>query len=142
MSKLDSNEHLYYPTVILLLVNLVSLIFAILSLRPNVSDGLFTREDIENQRTNLLFFGNFHKMKREDYHWGMNKLMENSNFLYSNLIDDIYFLGVVLARKYKLLRTAYNIFMFGMIIVVIAYIVSLSFAEEPIKEVILNSLQE
>lgn len=142
LSKIDSNQHLYIPTIILLLVNLASLIFAILSLRPNVSDGLFTRADIENQKTNLLFFGNFHKMKREDYHWGMNKLMENANFLYSNLIDDIYFLGVVLARKYKLLRTSYNIFMFGMIIVVIAYIVSLSFAEEPIQEAIINSLQE
>ena len=142
MQKLDSNEHLVYPTIILLAVNLGALIFAILSLRPNVSDGLFTREDIENQKTNLLFFGNFHKMKREDYHWGMNKLMENSNFLYSNLIDDIYFLGVVLARKYKLLRTSYTIFMFGMVVVVIAYIISLQFAEETIKEAIMNTLQE
>jgi len=142
MQKLDSNAHLVYPTIILLAVNLGALIFAILSLRPNVSDGLFTREDIDNQKTNLLFFGNFHKMKREDYHWGMNKLMENSNFLYSNLIDDIYFLGVVLARKYKLLRTSYTIFMYGMVIVVIAYIISLQFAEEPIKEAIMNTLQE
>ena len=141
LSKIDSNAHLYIPTILLLLVNLASLIFAILSLRPNVSDGLFTRADIENQKTNLLFFGNFHKMKREDYHWGMNKLMENANFLYSNLIDDIYFLGVVLARKYKLLRTSYNIFMYGMIIVVMAYIISLSFAEEPMQE-LKDSLQE
>jgi predicted metal-dependent HD superfamily phosphohydrolase len=56
MQKLDSNEHLIPPTIILLLVTLASLIFAILSLRPNVSDGKFTREDIDNQKTNLLFF--------------------------------------------------------------------------------------
>lgn len=142
MQKLDSNTHLIYPTILLLFVNLSALTFAILSLRPNISNGLFTRDDIENQRTNLLFFGNFHRMKREDYHWGMNKLMENSNFLYSNLIDDIYFLGVVLARKYKLLRTSYNIFMVGMIVVVIAYIISLNFAEAPINEAIMNSLPQ
>ena len=142
MQKLDSNGHLITPTIILLSVNLGSLIFAILSLRPNVSDGKFTREDIENQKTNLLFFGNFHKMKREDYHWGMNKLMENSNFLYSNLIDDIYFLGVVLARKYKLLRTSYTIFMYGMVIAVIAFVISLNFAEESIKDAILNTITE
>lgn len=142
MQKLDSNDHLIIPTIILLSVNLGALIFAILSLRPNVSAGLFTREDIENQKTNLLFFGNFHKMKREDYHWGMNKLMENANFLYSNLIDDIYFLGVVLARKYKLLRTSYTIFMFGMVIVVIAFVISLGFVEEPIREAIINTLEE
>ncbi|MEL6660108.1 MAG: Pycsar system effector family protein [Bacteroidota bacterium] len=142
MQKLDSNPHLIPPTIILLSVNLASLVFAILSLRPNVSDGLFTRQDIENQKTNLLFFGNFHKMKREDYHWGMNKLMESANFLYSNLIDDIYFLGVVLARKYRLLRTSYNIFMYGMIVVVVAFIISLSFVEEPITEAIIHTLQE
>jgi hypothetical protein len=142
MNKLDTNPHLIYPTVILLAVNLSALVFAILSLRPNISDGKFTRDDIENQRTNLLFFGNFHKMSRADYHWGMNKLMENANFLYSNLIDDIYFLGVVLARKYKLLRTSYNIFMLGIVVAVIAFLISLNFAEEPIKDAILNTLTE
>ncbi|MEZ4687964.1 MAG: DUF5706 domain-containing protein [Bacteroidia bacterium] len=141
LSKIDSNPYLYYPTILLLLVNLTALIFAILALRPNVSDGRFTREDIENQNTNLLFFGNFHKMSRTDYHWGMNKLMENANFLYSNLIDDIYFLGVVLARKYTLLRISYNVFMYGMIVVVIAYIISLRFAEVPISDV-LDTLQK
>lgn len=138
MQRLDWDSHLIYPTLFLLAVNLSSLVFAILSLRPNVSKGLFTREDIENHNTNLLFFGNFHKMKREDYHWGMNHLMENANFLYSNLIDDIYFLGVVLARKYKLLRTSYNIFMFGMVAVVIAYVISLGFSEGPILDTFRN----
>ena len=128
MQKLDSNPHLIVPTIILLLVNLGSIIFSILSLRPNVTRGMFTREDIENQRTNLLFFGNFHKMKREDYQWGMNQLMENASFLYSSLIDDIYFLGVVLAVKYKHLRTSYNIFMYGIVVAVIAFVLSNYFA--------------
>lgn len=128
MQKLDSNPHLIVPTIILLIVNLGSIIFSILSLRPNVTRGMFTREDIENQRTNLLFFGNFHKMTREDYQWGMNQLMENASFLYSSLIDDIYFLGVVLALKYKHLRTSYNIFMYGIVVAVIAFVLSNYFA--------------
>ena len=129
MQKLDNNPHLIAPTVILLTVNLGSMVFAILSIRPNVTDGLFTREDIENQRTNLLFFGNFHKMKRDDYHWGMNQLMENASFLYSNLIDDIYFLGVVLATKYRYLRYSYNVFMYGIVVAVIAFVISNFWAE-------------
>ncbi len=124
MQKLDSNPHLIVPTTILLSVNLGSIVFSILSTRPNISTGFFTREDIENQRTNLLFFGNFHKMKRDDYHWGMTQLMDNGSYLYSSLIDDIYFLGVVLARKYKYLRTSYNIFMYGLVVAVIAFVVS------------------
>ncbi len=129
MQKLDSNPHLLPPTIILLVVTLSSIVYSVLSLRPNITTGKFTREDIANQKTNLLFFGNFHKMKREDYHWGMNLLMENASFLYSNLIDDIFFLGVVLAKKYNYLRVAYNIFMYGIIISVIAFVIAILFFE-------------
>jgi predicted metal-dependent HD superfamily phosphohydrolase len=127
MQKLDSNPHLIPPTIVLLIVTLSSIVYSILSLRPNITSGKFSKEDIANQKTNLLFFGNFHKMTREDYHWGMNRLMENSSFLYSNLIDDIFFLGVVLAKKYKYLRAAYNIFMFGIIVAVITFVVAILF---------------
>ncbi len=127
MQKLDSNPHLIPPTIILLLVTLSSIVFSVLSLRPNITSGKFKREDIENQNTNLLFFGNFHKMKREDYHWGMNRLMDNASFLYSSLIDDIFFLGVVLAKKYNYLRIAYNIFMYGITIAVIAFVLAILF---------------
>ena len=128
MAELDTSPQLIAPTIILLAVNLTSIVFAIFAIRPNITKGLFTREDIEDHRTNLLFFGNFHRMKREDYHWGMNQLMENSSFLYSNLIDDIYFLGLVLAKKYDHLRNAYNVFMFGIIVAVIAFVISSFFA--------------
>lgn len=136
MQKLDNNPHLIIPTIILLTVNLSSMIFSILSIRPNVTAGLFTREDIANQKTNLLFFGNFHKMKRDDYHWGMNELMANASFLYSSLIDDIYFLGVVLATKYKYLRYSYNIFMYGIVVAVIAFVVSNFFAVSKVSSLI------
>lgn len=127
MQKLDSNPHLIPPTIILLIVTLTSIVYSILSLKPNITAGKFNREDIENQDMNLLFFGNFHKMKREDYHWGMNRLMESATFLYSNLIDDIFFLGIVLAKKYNYLRTAYTIFMYGIIVAVIAFVAAILF---------------
>ncbi len=125
--RFDDSPHLIAPTLILLLVNLGSIVFSVLSIRPTVTKGLFTREDIEKHRTNLLFFGNFHKMKRDDYHWGMNQLMDNATFLYTNLIDDIYFLGVVLAKKYRFLRISYDIFMYGIVVAVLAFVVATVF---------------
>jgi predicted metal-dependent HD superfamily phosphohydrolase len=122
MQKLDTNPHLIIPVAVLLLVNLLSMIFAILSTRPNVTSGKFTRDDIEQKKANLLFFGNFHQMPRNDYQWGMKRLMEESNYLYSALIDDIYFLGVVLGKKYRYLRISYNIFMYGIVVAVAAFI--------------------
>ncbi|MBF4507975.1 HD domain-containing protein [Flavobacterium sp. JLP] len=124
--KLDSpkNAHLVIPTFIMLMSSVITIIFAILSTRPKVTSGVFTREDIENKKINLLFFGNFYKMPLEEYDWAMNEMMKDRDYLYSNMIKDLYFLGLVLQRKYNLLRIAYNFFMVGIIITVIAFVIA------------------
>ena len=124
LRKLDANNFLIIPAIILLLVSLVTIVLSILATRPNIPGGTFTQEQLDNKKTNLLFFGNFYKMSFESYDDGMQKLMSDSEFLYGSLIRDIYNQGVVLGKKYKLLRSAYNIFMFGLIISVVAFIVA------------------
>ena len=63
-------------------------------------------------------------MNLESYQAEMHKMMENSALIYSCLIKDIHTEGVVLARKYKLLRTSYNVFMFGTIVATVAFIIA------------------
>jgi len=123
-SKLDSNPHLILPTSFTLAISMVTIVFSILSTRPNITKGRFTKEDIKNRKVNLLFFGNFHKMTRDEYRAGMFETMEDSEYLYTSLIDDIYFNGKVLGKKYKYLRTAFNIFMFGLIISVLLFLIT------------------
>ncbi|WP_316633605.1 Pycsar system effector family protein [uncultured Flavobacterium sp.] len=124
--KLDSpkNAHLVIPTFIMLISSVTTIIFAILSTRPKVTTGVFTREDIEAKKINLLFFGNFYKMPLAEYDWAMNEMMKDRDYLYSTMIKDLYYLGLVLQRKYTLLRIAYNLFMTGLIITVIAFIIA------------------
>ncbi|KQB39297.1 Pycsar system effector family protein [Flavobacterium aquidurense] len=124
--KLDSpkNAHLVIPTFIMLMSSVITIIFAILSTRPKVTSGVFTREDIENKKINLLFFGNFYKMPLEEYDWAMNEMMKDRDYLYSNMIKDLYYLGLVLQRKYNLLRIAYNFFMVGLIVTVVSFIIA------------------
>lgn len=112
------------PTVILVATCLSAMIFAILSTRPSVNSGRFTEEDIRAKRANLLFFGNFHRMELEEYQWGMNEMLKDRKYLYNSMIKDIYFLGVVLARKYRFLRISYTIFMWGLIVSVIAFAIA------------------
>jgi hypothetical protein len=95
---------------------------AILATRPNVSSGVFTDQDVLSKKTNLLFFGNFHKMKLDRYEWGMKEMMKDGDYLYSSLIKDIYYLGVVLGKKYKLLRACYTFFMIGFVISILAFV--------------------
>ena len=122
--KLDSpaNAHLVTPTLILTVFCMISIIFAILSTRPKVTSGTFTRKDIEDKKVNLLFFGNFYKVPLEEYEWAVNEMMKDREYLYGSMIKDLYFLGLVLNRKYKLLRITYTIFMIGIIVSVSAFI--------------------
>jgi predicted metal-dependent HD superfamily phosphohydrolase len=122
--KLDNpnNSHLVLPTFLLMIFSTTSIVFAILSTRPKVTTGTFSREDIENRKVNLLFFGNFYKMPLEDFDWAMKELMKDRDYLYSSMIKDLYFLGRVLHRKYTMLRITYTIFMIGIILSVIAFV--------------------
>jgi len=112
------------PTIVLVATCLGAMIFAILATRPSINEGRFSEEDIRAKRTNLLFFGNFHRMQLEEYQWGMNELLKDREYLYNSMIKDIYFLGVVLAKKYKLLRISYTIFMYGLILSVLAFVIA------------------
>ena len=122
--RLEVDTYLIIPTVIFLAFSVTTIVLAILSTRPKISQGVFSREDIMNRKTNLLFFGNFHKASLEEYEWGMSQMMRDQDYLYGTLIKDIHQLGVVLGRKYRLLRVAYNIFMIGIIVSVLAFAIA------------------
>jgi predicted metal-dependent HD superfamily phosphohydrolase len=123
--RLEEDPRLIGPTILLISVCLTTTVFAILATRPNLSAGRFTRDDIKNKKTNLLFFGNFHAMSVEDYEWSMKQMMKDADYLYGSLIKDIYYLGKVLGKKYKFLRIAYNIFMFGFVLAILSFIAAL-----------------
>ncbi len=129
--KLEEYPHLTIPGITLTIVCLVTIIFAVLATRPNVTKGKFEREDILAKKTNLLFFGNFHKMDLQDYQWGMKEMLKDADYLYSSMIKDIYFLGAVLGKKYRLLRYSYTIFMFGFVLSIIGFIVAELFFKSP-----------
>ena len=122
--KLQTDTYLQIPVGTLVVVCILSMVFSILATRPTVTSGTFTKEDIAAKKTNLLFFGNFHKMGYPDYDWGMTELLADKNYLYSSMIKDTYFLGIVLAKKYRYLRIAYNIFMYGLILAMIAFTIA------------------
>ena len=124
MVRLPYYPYYIIPTIVLMATCLGAMIFSILATRPSVNSGRFSEEDIRAKKTNLLFFGNFHRMELDEYQWGMNELLKDKEYLYNSMIKDIYFLGVVLAKKYKLLRISYTIFMWGLILSVIAFIIA------------------
>lgn len=124
--KLDaiSNKHLLIPTLILIVFSVASIILSIMSTRPNVTSGEFTKEQVEKREVNLLFFGNFHKMPFDQFRWGMMKMIKDKDYVYESLMLDLHLLGKVLQRKYYLLRLTYTVFMVGIIISVISFVIA------------------
>ena len=124
ISKLDTNPYLTWPTIIFTLFCVISMILSIIATRPNVTSGEFTKEDVKNQKVNLSFFGNFHKMKLEEFEWAIKEMVQDKDYIYKALTKDLYFLGVVLERKYRLLRITYTVFMVGIIISLISFAIA------------------
>jgi predicted metal-dependent HD superfamily phosphohydrolase len=124
--KLDKSDNYYLiiPTLLFLFITLVTMVITILSTRPKVTSGNFTEEDVANKKVNLLFFGNFHKMSLDNFQKGITEVMKDRDYLYESMTKDLYFLGIVLAKKYKLLRIAYTIFMYGIVLAVLSFVVS------------------
>ena len=122
--RLSDSPYLTVPAIIFLISSLSTIILAILSARPKVTQGTFTREDVVNKKTNLIFFGNFFNASLEEYEWAMSTLIKDTDYLYGTLIKDIYQIGVVLARKYRLVYLAYNVFMVGLVVSVISFFVA------------------
>ncbi len=124
-TKIEEHPMILIPTLMLVFTCLAAIIFAILATRPSIARGTFTTEDIQQRKTNLLFFGNFHRSDLDSYEWGMREMMKDSDYLYSSMIRDIYFLGKVVAKKYRLLRLSYTIFMFGFVASMIGFILAM-----------------
>ena len=126
LPKLDnpSNSHLLVPMVIFVAFTVASIVLSIIATRPNVTEGKFSKDDVANKKVNLLFFGNFHQMQLNDFEWGISEMMTDRDYLYGSLTKDLYFLGLVLNRKYKILRITYTVFMIGIIVSVAAFAIS------------------
>lgn len=122
--KMDEYTNLTIPVIMLLLVNLVTIIFSILATRPNVKKSPHNEIDIRNNKVNLLFFGNFFDMNFDHYSSSMLHLMGDKQVLYITMLRNLYEQGLVLNRKYRMLKISYDVFMYGLIISVITFFIA------------------
>ena len=72
---------------------------------------------------NMLYFGNFLQIDKELFIGYLNDLKADQNRLYEDLGRDLYNLGLVLRKKYYLLSISYNIFVGGLVLSVLSFII-------------------
>lgn len=126
-AKFNFHLKLNIAMVMLLVSSLVTIIFSVLATRPNVAKRNFTENDYQQNKVNLLFFGNFFTMDFEKYSSVMLHAMGDKQSLYIIMLRNLYEQGRVLAKKYRMLKISYNVFMFGLVLSVIVFFIVTKF---------------
>jgi predicted metal-dependent HD superfamily phosphohydrolase len=127
-SSWNANYQLLAPIILLMCSSLLAIIFAVLSAIPKVKGLTFKMEDVKQHRVSLLFFGNFLQVEKEVFVEHLKGLKKDQSLLYDDLARDLYNLGVVLNKKYTLLTIAYRIFVGGLIVAVLLFLLIYFFA--------------
>jgi hypothetical protein len=124
LRKVGDNAYLIVPTIITLTVSLVSMTFAIMATRPKVPivHSLRTKD---GKIDDLMFFGIYYKMDVEEYTNQMFKVMGDWNLLYRTMIMDIHSQGMMVRTKFQFLKWAYNVFLFGLVVGVLGFIIAI-----------------
>lgn len=122
LRKLDEDSYLAYPTFALLAVSVVSITIAIIAIKPVVHDNTGQNIDSGQKNPNLLFFGSVSALPLKEFTERILGTMSDKDELYLMLIRNAYLHSIVLGRKSRLLKIAYVIFMYGLIISVVAFI--------------------
>ena len=125
---IEKNPWLLVPTSLFLLGCLVSLVFAVLAARPRVQSTEVTKASAIEDKTNILFFGNFSHMPEGDYVEVMKDVVQDPTQIYTMMMKDIYGVGSVLQKKYGMLRASYSAFLIALVVGVIGFIVIFTYA--------------
>ena len=120
--------YLVIPAGVLLLTCILTIVYATLATRPVYTEGKTKIEDLKTGKTNLFFFGNYYNMKIGDYKEAMSKVLADQEVLDSSVMNDLYWLGVALGHKFNRLRICYGIFLTGMILSSVAFVVAFYFS--------------
>ncbi len=119
----ETNPMVLLPVVIFLVTGMASLIFAVLSIRPKVTN--LSEKSKEEVKKNLVFFGNFVNLSLPDFEDAMDEMFRDEELIYGNMVRDLYYLGKVLDKKYRYLTTSYNIFMVGFVATVLTFLIAI-----------------
>ena len=115
-TELDNDPHLIFGIVPMIITNLVSIAFAIFATRPEMKRSAYSKDKVIDKSATLMTFDDFYQIPLEEYEWAVQRMMEDRNFLYSTIKKDIYYLGLDLSHRYRYIRIAYNVFLWGLVL--------------------------
>ena len=120
--RIATNSWMMIPAILLCMGCMVSLGYAIFASRPRILTTIINKEMVIRNEAEVLFFGNFVNMSAAEFQDTMNELLANRNLLYDNMTRNLYFMGKVLERKYRLLKYSYTVFFMTLAMAVVFFL--------------------
>lgn len=102
------------PLIILALTCLITIYIAVNVLKPGKFEGQGIKPAGADYNFSPFFFGNFHNMKKADFLEYSGDVLNDEFLVKSFISNDFYHIGLRLAQKMRMIRTAFNIFILGM----------------------------
>ena len=96
---------------ILINFSLLSMIFALLAMLPHKYLG---RKFKKSGYKGSLYAANFVKLSFDEFKNEFQRIISNGNSVYNEMVEDLYFLGVVIQRKQKMVIFSVVVFLIGL----------------------------
>lgn len=117
---LNDKPNVWISATLLMAANLVTLFFSILSVKPELHSSI--GKETEN---NILHYKKCMEYSLMDYTTQLLDTMADGDKKIEAVIKNLYFFGNLLCMKYKLLKIAYRVFFWGILLSVISYFIIL-----------------
>ena len=114
-----SHHVLLVPNILLTVICLTSIVLATLVTRPRLPR---IEPDRTSDTVNWFFFGDFCHYPLDVFQKNVSKLIRSDRKLYAAMARDLYWMGVALGRKFRLLRLCYDVFYYGMLCTLAVYV--------------------
>ncbi len=102
-----------FPLLVLTLFSFAATVLGVLTVRPN----RMPRFKLDPNNVNIMFFGSYANISREEYIEQVIKILSSEEETYRRLAKDIYDHGCILrADKYRWLYWSYTLFLVGLVI--------------------------
>jgi hypothetical protein len=100
-----------FPMLVLTLFSFAATVLGVLTVRPN----RLRKFKLDPNNVNIMFFGSYANISREEYVEQMMKVLTSEEEVYKRLARDVYDHGCILrADKYRWLYWSYTLFLVGL----------------------------
>lgn len=148
-----SSPEFLIPATVFLFTSAVSIYFALLAASPEMENfagrlfgwikAVFGRRasirdfksyvrpsrDFIDGESNILIYEDRVKLSKADYWDRMRDLLNDQEDVYAKMSDQLYWLGQMAAKKFKMLKASYSAFRWGLILSVLAFVSLKSFQQ-------------